>query len=187
VFHGWRQGWFRRDNLASIHTLVRQLKFTRSEFRRALRGVSEEDARKRILPMNCISWNIGHLAWQEQRYFLYFGQGRMPYPDVQRAFAYGAPASTPALQDTLAMWEKITRAANPWLDSLTIDKLLEIFTRPDGTQGGTTYGSLLQRVIYHYWYHTGENLAIRQMLGHTHLPEFVGNIDDRAPYTPETH
>ena len=40
----------------------------------------------------------------------------------------------------------------------------------------------MQRVIYHYWYHTGENLAIRQLLGHTDLPEFVGNIDDEAPY-----
>ena len=43
---------------------------------------------------------------------------------------------------------------------------------------------LMQRVIYHYWYHTGENMAIRQMLGHTGLPDFVGNIDDEAPYTP---
>ncbi len=46
-------------------------------------------------------------------------------------------------------------------------------------------GTLLQRVIYHYWYHTGENVAIRQMFGHTDLPEFVGNIDDEAPYRPE--
>jgi len=43
-------------------------------------------------------------------------------------------------------------------------------------------GSLLQRVIYHYWYHTGENLAIRQMLGQVNLPEFVGDIDGEAPY-----
>jgi len=46
-------------------------------------------------------------------------------------------------------------------------------------------GSLMQRVLYHYWYHTGENMAIRQLLGHTNLPEFVGNIDDEAPYRPE--
>ncbi len=171
--------------MAGKHPLVEQLKFTRSEFRRALRGLSEEDACKRLLPMNCISWNVGHLAWQEQRYFLYFGQGRMHHPDVQQAFAYGAPASTPALSEVLKVWSKITREADPWLNGLTSDKLQEHFVRPDGTQGATTYGSLLQRVIYHYWYHTGENLAIRQMLGHTHLPEFVGNIDDRAPYTPE--
>ena len=48
-----------------------------------------------------------------------------------------------------------------------------------------TFGSLMQRVIYHYWYHTGEIMSIRQLLGHANLPEFVGNIDDEAPYLPE--
>src|SRR5579875_1056397 len=45
----------------------------------------------------------------------------------------------------------------------------------------------LQRflALYHYWYHTGENAAIRQMLGHINLPEFVGDIDGEAPYCPE--
>jgi hypothetical protein len=32
--------------------------------------------------------------------------------------------------------------------------------------------------------HPLEGLAVRQMLGHTNLPEFVGNIDDEAPYRP---
>ena len=52
------------------HPLVRQLRFTRDEFARALVGVTDLEARQRFLPMNCISWNIGHLAWQEQRYFV---------------------------------------------------------------------------------------------------------------------
>jgi hypothetical protein len=33
-----------------------------------LTGLSDTDARQRLDPMNCISWIIGHLAWQEQRY-----------------------------------------------------------------------------------------------------------------------
>ncbi len=171
--------------MASIHPLILQLKFTRSEFKRALKGLSEEDAGKRLYPMNCINWNMGHLAWHEQRYFLYFGQGLMPYSEVQEAFAYGAPASTPSLREVLAFWRKITKAADPWLESLTRAKLQEHLLKKDGTPSERIFGSLLQRVIYHYWYHTGENLAIRQMLGHTQLPEFVGNIDDRALYTPE--
>lgn len=171
--------------MTDIHPLVLQLRFTRSEFKRSLSGLTEEDASKRFLPMNCISWNVGHLAWQEQRYFLYYAQGLMPYPEVQKTYAYGAPASTPSLHEVLDLWGKITQAADSWLDSLTSAKLLEHFIKKDGTPGGTIFGSLLQRVIYHYWYHTGENLAIRQMLGHTRLPEFVGNIDDRAPYIPE--
>jgi hypothetical protein len=44
------------------HLLISQSRFTRSEFMPAVMGVSDNDARGRILPMNCISWNIGHLA-----------------------------------------------------------------------------------------------------------------------------
>jgi hypothetical protein len=151
---------------------------------RSIRGVSDEDARKRLLPMNCLSWNVGHLAWQEQRYFLYFAQGEMPLPQVNRDYAYGAPACTPALADVLDAWKTITDAADIWLDSLTTSNLMG----PVLKQGQPTsyfFGNLLQRVIYHYWYHTGENMAIRQMLGHQKLPEFVGNIDGKAPYRPD--
>ncbi|MGQ0847748.1 MAG: hypothetical protein ACT4OP_01265 [Actinomycetota bacterium] len=45
--------------------------------------------------------------------------------------------------------------------------------------------AIFYRTIYHYWYHTGENMAIRQQLGHIDLPEFVGDIDGRAPYRPD--
>lgn len=166
------------------HPLVTQLYFTRSEFKRAFKGLTEEDACRRILPMNCISWNVGHLAWQEQKYFLYYGQGQMPWPDIDKKFAYGAPASTPSLKEMKEVWDEITAAANPWLETLTSEKLQEHILKKDGTPGERIFGSLLQRVIYHYWYHTGENLAIRQMLGHTNLPQFVGNIDDKAPYIP---
>jgi hypothetical protein len=166
------------------HPLVAQLRFTRSEFMRAVKGVSDKDARKRLMPMNCISWNIGHLAWQEQRYFLYFGQGQMLLPDINDKFAYGAPASTPPLKEMLAAWNLITEAADPWLDTLTTAGLEE-HVISKGKPTARIFGNLLQRVIYHYWYHTGENMAIRQGLGHTRLPEFVGNIDDKAPYRPE--
>jgi hypothetical protein len=102
------------------HPLVLQLRFARSEFQRALVGLTDDEARRRFLPMNCISWNIGHLAWQEQRCWLWRAQGQ-----------------------------------------------------------------ILLRMIYHYWYHTGENMAIRQMPGHTGLPDFVGDSDGEAPYRPE--
>jgi len=174
-----------RHPMVGIHPLVLQLKFTRNEFRRGLKGLSDEDARKRLMPMNCISWNVGHLAWQEQRYFLYYGQGLMPFPDVQEAYSYGAPASTPYLSEVLAYWRKITAANDSWLESLTTEKLQEHYIKPDGKPGTRILGALLLRTIYHYWYHTGENLAIRQMLGHTNLPQFVGNIDRQAPYVPE--
>ena len=80
-------------------------------------------------------------------------------------------------------WHTITRIADPFLDTLTTEQLQETRYFDDGLTDYTA-GNLLQRVIYHYWYHTGENMAIRQMLGHTDLAEFVGNIDDEAPYLP---
>jgi hypothetical protein len=166
------------------HPMVEQLRFTRSEFLRAIKNVSEADARQRILPMNCISWNVGHLAWQEQRYFLHFGQGQMLLPEIDKLFAYGAPASTPSLKEMLAAWRTIIQAADPWLDSLTGEMLAQ-HVISNGRPIARIYGNLLQRVIYHYWYHLGENMAIRQMLGHKRLPQFVGNIDTRAPYRME--
>jgi DinB superfamily len=166
------------------HPLVLQLRFTRSEFRRALDGLTDEEAHRRIMPMNCISWNIGHLAWQEQRYCLWRSQEKILLPHINELFAYGAPASTPPLDEMWAAWHIIIEAADPWLDTLTTEKLQQ-HVIIDGQPSDLIFGSLLQRLIYHYWYHTGENMAIRQMLGHVDLPEFVGNIDDEAPYQPE--
>lgn len=166
------------------HPLVLQLRFTRSEFQRALTGLCDDEARRRFMPMNCISWNIGHLAWQEQSYWLWYGQGKMLLQHINDMFEYGAPASTPALDEIWEAWHAITQAADPWLDTLTTAKLQE-YVIDEGEPTDVTFGSLILRTIYHYWYHIGENMAIQQLLGHTDLPEFVGNIDDEAPYRPE--
>ena len=166
------------------HPLVAQLRFARSEFQRALVGLSDEEARRRFLPMNCISWNIGHLASQEQGQWLWLAQGTVLLPHVREQFSTGKPASTPSLDDAQAAWQTITQAADLWLDTVTIEKLQE-YAMMKGQPTKFTFGSLLQRNIYHYWYHTGENMAIRQVLGHAALPDFVGNIDDEAPYRAE--
>ncbi len=167
------------------HPIVKQLRFTRSEFKRALKDVSGEDGIKRILPLNSLGWSVGHLAWQEQKYFLVLGQGQMPFPEVDKLCRPGAPASTPALDEMLEAWTAITRQADPWLDTLTSKTLQLPYLNQTGQPGGRVMGALVHRVIYHYWYHLGENMALRKMLGHTGLPQFVGNIDEQAPYTPE--
>ncbi len=81
------------------HPVVEQLRFTRLEWLRGLEGVGEADAARHLGPMNCISWTIGHLAWQEQRYGLYRAQGLLPHPELNEVYAYGAPMSTPALSE----------------------------------------------------------------------------------------
>jgi hypothetical protein len=165
------------------HPLVLQLRFARSEFRRALEGLTDDDARRRFMPMNCLSWNIGHLSWQEQRYWLNT-RGQLLLPELNEQFAFGAPACTPALDEVWQAWHTVTEAADPWLDTLTTEQL-QAPVVVNGKAIGATYGTLMLRTTYHYWYHTGENMAIRQMLGHADLPWFVGNIDDEAPYVPE--
>jgi hypothetical protein len=164
-----------------VHPLVEQLRFARSEFRRGLDGITDEEARRRFFPMNCISWNVGHLAWQEQSYWLLNTQGLLLLPEIDRDFTFGAPGTTPPLADTLAAWETITAAADPWLDAATTETFLMEATR-DGKPTGFAIGSRMLRTIYHYWFHTGENAAIRQNLGHANLPNFVGNIEKEAPY-----
>ena len=39
-------------------------------------------------------------------------------------------------------------------------------------------GILLLRNIYHYWFHLGKAHAIRQMMGHSDLPVYVGNMSN---------
>jgi hypothetical protein len=165
------------------HPLVLQLRFTRSEFRRALEGLTDNDARRRFMPMNCISWHIGHLASQEQRFWLNT-RGQVLLPELNTQFAFGSPASTPALDEVWQAWHTVTESADPWLDTLTSSQLAEPVI-VGGNSIGATYGSLLLRTTYHYWYHTGENMAIRQMLNNPGLPDFVGDIDGEAPYRPE--
>jgi hypothetical protein len=82
-------------------------------------------------------------------------------------------------------WNTIVNAADPFLDTLTTEYFLEPRTFQLGDNSFTTNaGNLIQRVIYHYWYHNGENQAIRQQMRHRELQDFVGNIDDEAPYMP---
>src|SRR6266550_4713936 len=107
-----------------VHPLVDQLRFTRSEWLRGLKGVTEEGAARHFGPMNSIGWIVGHLTWQEQRYLLHRPQGIMLRQDIQDEFASGAPMSTPSFAEMLAAWRTITAAADPLLDSLTTDKLL---------------------------------------------------------------
>lgn len=166
------------------HPLVDQFRFARSEWLRGLQGVTEEDAARHFGPMNCISWNVGHLAWHEHRYWVELAQGKMLFPQLNIVYAYGAPMSTPSLSEMLGLWRASTAAADPFLDGLTTIGLQADLPR-EGKSVGQTVGSALRRITYHYWYHIGEIQAIRQMLGQKDLPEYVGDIEIEAPYRPE--
>jgi hypothetical protein len=167
--------------MSQPHPLVEQLRFARNEFQRSLVGMTDEEARQRFAPMNSISWMIGHMAWQEQRYWVTFGQGKVVAPRVNEQTASGGPPNTPALAEMWSDWEAVTQVADGFLDGLTAERLNEHF-EVNGRQVPETIGTRLLRTTYHYWFHNGEAQAVRQLLGHTDLPEFVGDIGGQAPY-----
>jgi hypothetical protein len=166
------------------HPLVSQLRFARSEFARGLEGVSEEDGVRRPQPMNSIGWMVGHLANQEHRYWVTLAQRRTLFRDLNDRVGYGRPASTPPLAEMWDVWRAVTAAADAYLETLTPDILQTHFQR-DGQPVGESVGTLLLRNTYHYWFHTGEAAAVRQLLGHANLPDFVGDMS-QAPYRPES-
>jgi len=92
--------------------------------------------------------------------------------------------STPSLTEMRSLWEQVTLKADPWLDGLNARDLLADLLL-EGKSVGQTIGSAMRRVTYHYWYHIGEIQATRQMLGHVALPEYVGDLEELAPYRPE--
>lgn len=167
------------------HPLVVQLRFTRKEFQRALKNVTPQEGLRRFEPINSIGWIVGHMAWQEQLYWLTHAQGLTPAPAVNKAGS-GAPTSTPPLDEMWEAWHTITKASDMWLDSLTSAQLKTHSLNKDGNPYKESIGTRLRRTTYHYWFHMGESQAIRQLLGHTRLPSFVGDIGEKAPYIPET-
>ncbi len=165
------------------HPRVEQLRFARSEWRRGLRGLSEADARKRLMPMNSISWMVGHLAWHERRIWAMRGLG-LDIEPILDGVASGGPPSTPALRSMWAAWGRVLTVADPFLDTLTSEMLAGPLPH-DRRRSPPTAGTEIQRITYHYWSHIGEASAVRQILGHDGLAEFVGDIDGKAPYRPE--
>lgn len=165
------------------HPLVVQLRFARSEFVRCLEGLTAEEGMTRLLPTNSISWMVGHLADQENRYWVLNGLGIQLAPELNGLVGHGKPASTPPLADMWAVWLEVTTTSDTFLESLTAD-MMETHFEHQGKKVPESIGTMLLRNIYHYWFHTGEAHAIRQQLGHTDLPQFVGNMES-AIYHPE--
>jgi len=62
------------------HPLVTQLSSPGATWVRGLKVVTADEAARRFGPINPIAWMIGHLAWQEQLYWLDRAQGVAPIP-----------------------------------------------------------------------------------------------------------
>jgi hypothetical protein len=106
------------------------------------------------------------------------------FPDLHDRVGYGQPASTPPLVEMWDVWHTVTAAADAYLDTLTPD-MLQNYLRGDGQLVDESVGTLLLRNTYHCCFHSGEAAAVRQMLGHTNLSDFVGDMS-QARYRPES-
>ena len=177
------------------HPLVAQLRFARSEFARCLEGVSDEDARHRIMLQLSQKTGGGLLAAQEQEYFVYFPYGEVPHPDLNKSHGFGRPATTPPLAEMWQTWHDVTKVADAFLDTLATEQLLTHLEQKTDTLEESVFGGVgektlaqstvrsyesvdtrILRTTYHYFFHTGEAHAIRQQLGHPDLPYFVGSM-----------
>jgi len=165
------------------HPRVDQLRFARSEWLRGLAGLSEAAAVIRLDPMNSISWMVGHMAWHERECWFRRARGLRVEPALD-AFATGQPASVPSLATVQGAWDRVIADADPFLDALTTADLEQ---RPehDPRPNPPILGSQIQYVTYHYWAHIGEVSAVRQILGHSGLAEYVGDFPPEAEYRPE--
>jgi len=101
-------------------------------------------------------------------------------PEVKN-FAFGKPLAVPALDEAWRWWRAVTTAADAYLETVTGAMLTRRWKRDSS---GETLGTRLHRTTYHYWFHLGESQAVRQLLGHTKLPTFVGGFG-KSQYSPE--
>ena len=154
--------------------ILNQLRFSRSEFQRGFMGVNEADSRRRFMPINSIAWIVGHLAWHEQHYWLKRAQGIIPFPKLDEVTAFGKPPADVALKEMVDLWEAVIKASEDYLITLTHDDYLKKLI-VNGKELSANIGTMMMRVRYHYWYHTGEMQAIRQLLGHQDLPSYIGS------------
>jgi len=129
------------------------------------------------------------MAAQEQYYFIYFPQGEVPHPQLNKLVGFGHPATTPPLAEMWQAWHDITAVVDLFLDTLTTE-LLEVYPEQkikgledsvfgmvsdkvlarSSIKSNESHGTKILRATYHYFFHTGEAHAIRQQLGHPDLP-----------------
>lgn len=168
------------------HPLVKQQRFARSEFRRGLKGLTDEEARFRPpksdgSKMNCISWAVGHLANQEARYFIR-GTGKGSVDKRLHPFLSGQPASEPELSEVLALWQETAAQVDEILETADDEGL----TAPLQINWPENLGTAVMRNTFHYWFHCGEVNAIRQLLGHAEI-EFVGRMIGALEHPLSSH
>jgi hypothetical protein len=155
--------------------LVTQRYFARRELIRFLDCVSQQDSIQRVEPINSISWIIGHLTAQDQHQLIELARIALPDPSIPELVGIGKPASAPPLDEVWTGWRGITNKADQFLETIT-SQMLTTDQEKNGAPGMESAGRFSLRNIYPDWFHIGEAQAIRQVLGHRHLQQNVGDL-----------
>jgi len=158
------------------HHLVRYVWHVRRELERALDGISEEDLNKEVHGLNSIAWMIGHLANQEQAYWLLFRNEELI--DKNLRHYNNKVEEGKDFAELFELWKTITNRSNAWLETATTSDLENTFEKAKENTG-----SLMTRVIGHYYFHIGQIATIRKLLGYD-VPGFVGS-QEGAYYSVE--
>lgn len=153
------------------HHLVNYVFHVRRELNRALEGISEADLNKRVAGINSCAWIVAHLAWQEQRYWL--EPRKLPQVADLSPYKNGATVTQPLFSEVYPLWQEITRQSEDWLKSLNEEDLRIHFTTNKFFEI-ENIGSLMTRVIGHYYLHIGQITVIRKLMGYE-VPGFVGS------------
>ncbi len=154
----------------SLH-LVRYTIHVRRELRRAVEGMTESDLEKRVGGMNSVAWMIAHLAAQEQSYWL--ESRALPVVADLSFLRKKDESATPNFAAMWAVWEDVIKQSDSYLLSLTETDLKHHFTTRKSFEI-ENIGSLLTRVIGHYYLHIGQITVIRKLLDYD-VPAFVGS------------
>lgn len=152
------------------HHLVRYLQHVRRELRRAVDGMTVADLERRVGGINSVAWMVGHLAWQEQGYWL-TSRGEPAVADLH-AFGHARPEAPPRFGELFDVWVRVTAAADPWLVGLQ-DEDLRAHLQGRRLFDEENIGTLLTRTSSHYYLHIGQITAIRKLLDYP-VPGFVG-------------
>ena len=130
-------------------------------------GLSDEDAVRRLLPMNSISWMVGHLAWHERLVWLDRAQGLSVEPSLDLV-ATGQPAtSTAAGRDVGGLAAR--RGARPTCSSTASRRPSLEVPLPHSTRGRVAPAAGSADPAHHLPLLVAHRRgsAVRQILGHT--------------------
>jgi len=156
---------------SGAHHLVRYVQHTRRELRRAVEGMSIADLEHRVGGLNSVAWIVGHLARQEQTYWL-TARDEPAVADLD-AFGHGEPAAAADFETVYQAWQRVTATADVWLAGLD-EAALHTHVHGRSLFERENVGTLLTRVSGHYYLHIGQITAIRKLLGYP-VPPFVGS------------